>query len=136
MKNIVLLDINKMASMKFNIKKFSAFLLTLNLVWVFVGCAFLCSENEVCVEDKEVSLNYFANFDEPFHEDSCPIKTSARMTTPERIVLKLESATVNSTDIPKYLLTTISPFTLKSQPKLYPPPKIISQNKRPFILRI
>lgn len=122
--------------MKFNTKQFLSVLLTLNLVWVFVGCAFLCAENENCTEDVEVSSNNFINFDEPFHEDSCPIKTSTRMTTPERIVLKFESATVDTKDFTNFLVTAILPATFKYQPKLHPTPKIISQNKHPFILRI
>ncbi|MGI8543207.1 MAG: hypothetical protein ACR2MD_06960 [Aridibacter sp.] len=122
--------------MKFNTKQFLSVLLTLNLVWIFVGCAFLCAENDYCTEDVEVSSNNFANFDEPSHEDSCPIKTSARMTTPERIVLKFKSAIVNSKDFTNFLVTAILPVTFKYQPKFYPPPNITSQNKRQFILRI
>lgn len=122
--------------MKFNTKQFLSVLLTLNLVWVFVGCAFLCAENEGCIEDVEVSSNKFANIDKSSHEDSCPIKTSAQMTTPERIVLKFESATVVTKDFTNFLVTAILPVIFKYQPNFYPPPNITSQNKRPFILRI
>lgn len=122
--------------MKFNTKQLLSVFLTLNLVWVFVGCAFICNENIDCTDEVEISFEHSANFDEPSHEDSCPIKTSARMTTPERIVLKFQSATVNSSVSTNFSVTATLPFNFKFQPESLPPPKITSQNKRPFVLRI
>ena len=76
--------------MNFQAQQFLSAFLTTSLVWIFVGCAFLCGENENCGEGFDVSIETSAIFDETSHEDSCPIKASAKTTAPERIVFNFD----------------------------------------------
>ena len=110
--------------------------MTLSLVWVFVGCAFLCGENENCGEEFDVSIETSAIFDETSHEDSCPIKASAKTTASERIVLKFDSSAVGVKVFKIFSALTILPDSLEYQTEFYRPPNIISQDKRLFVLRI
>jgi hypothetical protein len=108
----------------------------LSLVWVFVGCAFLCGKNENCGEDVDISIETPAIFDETSHEDSCPIKASAKTTAPERIVLKFDSPAVVEKVSANFSTIEIFPASQKFKPKSYRPPIIISHRKRPLVLRI
>lgn len=122
--------------MKFNTKQiFSAFL-TMSLIWVFVGCAFICAENGDCAEDIKVSSENFANFDQSLHEDICPIKSSSKTTAPERIVLKFEFSASRIESFGDFSATVVVLDSFKYQTEFYRPPNIISQAKHPFILRI
>ncbi len=122
--------------MKFNAKQILSVFLTMSLLWVFVGCAVICAENEDCIGNIDVSSESSANFDETSHEDFCPIKTSIKTTAPERIVLKFDSSAVSVKGFTNFSPTAVLSFSHEYPQKFYCPPKIISHEKRLFILRI
>lgn len=122
--------------MKFYTKQILSVFLMMSLMWIFVGCAFLCAENGDCAEDSGVSSEISANFDQPLHEDSCPINASAKTIAPDRIVLNFEFSAVSVESFRNFSAKAILPDSLKYQTKFYRPPNIISQARHPFILRI
>jgi hypothetical protein len=122
--------------MKFRVNKILSAFLTASLVWIFVGCAFLCSENENCAEDFDFSSEISASFDETSHEDSCPITTSIKTTAPERMIFDFDSPEVSVKVSTIFSPEAISPDFLKHQSNFYRPPNSISQDKRPLVLRI
>lgn len=122
--------------LKFHPKQFLSVFLMLSFVWVFVGCVFICSEDETCAEDSGVSSENFTNYNQPSNKDSCPIEVSIKMTAPDRIGLKLEFSAVSVISFRNFSATAILPDSFKYQKKFYRPPNIISQAKHPFVLRI
>jgi hypothetical protein len=122
--------------LKFYPKQILSVFLTLSFVWVFVGCAFLCGENENCSADFDISSETSAMFDETSHEDSCPIKVSAKTTAPERIVFNFDSPAIGVKVFTAFSAITILPDSPEHQLKIYRPPNIISHYKRPLVLRI
>ncbi|MGI9055675.1 MAG: hypothetical protein ACR2F2_07720 [Pyrinomonadaceae bacterium] len=122
--------------MKFYPKQFLSAFLTASLVWVFVGCAFLCGENENCGEEFDDSFENSAIFDETSHEDSCPIKASAKTTAPERIVFNFDSQLVENKVFTTFSAVMILPDSLRHQLNIYRPPITTSYYKRPLVLRV
>lgn len=122
--------------MKINTKQILSGFLTMSLIWVFIGCGFLCAENGDCAGDISVSTENFSNFDQPLHEDECPINDSSKTTAPDRIVLKLEFSAVTIGSFRDHSAAAILPDSLKDQTIFYRPPNITSQARHPFIIRI
>lgn len=108
----------------------------LSLVWVFVSCFFLCFENDSCKDDSADSTEISVVFENPSHEDACPIQATAKTTLNERVFFKLEPATVSGKFSTSYSSFDVVNKYSKHQTEFYLPPKLTSQNKRPFILRI
>lgn len=126
----------KTDSMKFRAAKFLTFFQTISLVWTFVGCAFVCLEKDDCNEDLNVSAGISVSLTHSSQEDICPIQASAKTTAPEKIVFKSGFTVFLAEIFTPFSTLEILPDISGMETKFYRPPKIISQNKLPFVLRI
>ena len=124
--------------MKFQAKQILSVLLTMSLVWIFVGCAFSCGEISDCVEDSvsEFSPETSVKINDSSSDESCPINESVKMTAPERNIPDFNSAAVITKISDFFSAVPVSLKFLKYQAKFYRPPNIDLHQKRLTILRI
>ena len=120
--------------MRFPTRKLLSLFLAINLIWVFVGCAFLCSEIGDCAGDFASDTSVITQDYES--DDSCPLDEAVKITVTERFAVEFNSIILNNGIFQMFLVNPSARKSTEYQSRFYRPPNINPPQNRLTILRI
>lgn len=120
--------------MRFPTKNLLSLFLAINLIWVFVGCAFLCSEVDDCIGDFASNTSVITQDSES--DGSCPLDETVKITITERFAVELNLVAINSSIFQIFLANPSARKSTEYQSRFYRPPNINPPQNRLTILRI